>query len=73
MEQKVNPCRKDCPLRAADCHVTCSRYRAFREDRQKEYSRRERERALNEAQALRGRKIRWDVRQRGLNGTRRRR
>lgn len=72
MEQKVNPCRKDCPMRTAGCHVTCGRYRAFRESRQREYARREQERALNEAQAVRGQKIRRDVRQRGLDGTRRR-
>lgn len=26
-----NPCQKDCPERASDCHISCGRYKAWRE------------------------------------------
>lgn len=73
MEQRVNPCRKDCPNRAADCHVWCEKYRDFRAWKEEEYAERAARAALQEADVVRGRKIRRDVRQRGLDGTRRRR
>lgn len=38
MEQRVNPCRKDCPKRAADCHVWCEKYRDFRAWKEEEYA-----------------------------------
>lgn len=72
MEQRVNPCRQDCPNRTATCHASCQEYREYWQTNQEEYARRARENAVREADVQRGKKIRRDVRQRGLDGTRRR-
>lgn len=38
-----NPCAKDCPKRTAECHATCKEYNDFRNERNKELIRRNRE------------------------------
>lgn len=70
---KVNPCKPDCPLRSATCHAECEAYQLYRERRLQEYEQRAARRAVQDAEAVRGEKIRRDVRERGLDGTRRRR
>ena len=56
MEQRVNPCRKDCQKRAGDCHVWCEKYRAFRAWKEEEYAERAARAALDEADAVRGKR-----------------
>lgn len=72
MEARVNPCRPDCPERSATCHVECEAYNVFRHWKEEEYRLRAARAALDEADAARGKKIRRDVHQRGLDGKRRR-
>lgn len=72
METRVNSCRPDCPKRSAACHTECETYKAFRHWKEEEYRLRAARAALDEADAERSAKIRRDVRQRGLDGARRR-
>lgn len=72
MERKSNPCRKDCPNRTATCHGSCPAYKAYRKKRDEYLAEQHDQRAVYEAWAERGDKIRRDVRKRGLSLTRRR-
>lgn len=72
MERKPNPCKPGCPRRAATCHCTCEAYRAYRKERDEYLAEQHDQRAVYEAWAERGDKIRRDVRKRGLSLTRRR-
>ena len=65
------PC-EHCPERHALCHSTCSRYLAYRSKMDDISKQRMQAQALNEADVLRGDKIRQDVRNHGLPGHRRR-
>ena len=65
------PC-KHCPGRHPLCHSNCNRYIAYRAKKDDIRRQRMRAQALNEADVLRGDKIRRDVRNHGLPGHRRR-
>ena len=65
------PC-EHCPERHALCHSTCSKYLAYRAKMDDISKQRMQAQALNEADVLRGDKIRRDVRDHGLAGHRRR-
>lgn len=63
---------KKCPERHALCHSTCGKYLAYRAKMDDISKQRMQAQALNEADVLRGDKIRRDVRNHGLPGHRRR-
>lgn len=67
----LSPC-KDCQDRNAHCHSTCGKYLAYRAKMDDISKQRMQAQALNEADVLRGDKIRRDVRNHGLPGHRRR-
>ena len=65
------PC-EHCPERHTLCHSTCSRYLVDRAKMDDISKQRMQAQALNEADVIRGDKIRRDVRYHGLPGHRRR-
>lgn len=65
------PC-EHCQERHTLCHGTCSRYLVYRAKMDDISKQRMQAQALNEADVLRGDKIRLDVRNHGLPGHRRR-
>lgn len=61
------PC-EHCPERHTLCHSTCGKYLAYRAKMDDISKQRMQAQALNEADVLRGDKIRRDVRNHGLPG-----
>ena len=61
------PCHH-CPDRAPGCHSVCEKYRAYRAEMDAAHEKRVREAAVNDEGAVRGDKIRRDVRRHGLSG-----